>query len=314
MEGAREARDRILEWGREIGFSSVGIAPAEPSPALPRLIRWLEEGRNGSMAYLARDPLARGDPRNLLGGCRSVICAALPYSTGDDPAAGRPELGRISRYAWGDDYHAVVKEKLEALSSRIRREWPEARARVAVDTSPIMEKALAAQAGIGWMGKHTLMIDPGRGSWFVLGEVLTTLALSPTGAVEDRCGGCSRCVEACPTGAIVEPYLLDARRCLSYWTIERKGEIDPEIEIRTGNWIFGCDVCQEVCPWNERAPRAEEPRFAPRIENLGRALREWREAGEAEFDRRFGGNPVAHVGRGAFLRNVEAAMRNERRR
>jgi epoxyqueuosine reductase len=315
---AGEARERIFAWGTEIGVSALGVAPATRPPRAGFLLEWLLRGYQASMNYLSRDAEARSDPARILEGCASVLCLALDYGGVEDPAANDPTLGRISRYAWGDDYHVIMKEKCEALATRICGEWPEARTRVAVDTSPVLEKAFAARAGLGWIGKHTNLIDEKRGSWFFLGEIFTTLPLPPSETAADRCGSCSRCIEICPTEAIVEPYVLDARRCLSYWNIEHRGEIERSIAGRMGNWIFGCDLCQEVCPWNrESSPGLESPavsrldaRFAPRGENVGRPLDEWSGLTQEEFSRRFRDSAVKRARYDGFSRNVEIARRN----
>ncbi len=264
------------------------------------------------MGYLARDPEARGDPRRILPGCESVLCAALDYGGGEDPASGDPSLGRISRYAWGDDYHAVLKETCDALAGRILEAWPEARTRVAVDTSAVLEKAFAEAAGLGWVGKHTNLIDKERGSWFFLCEIFTTLPLPPDERAADRCGSCARCIEACPTEAIVEPYVLDARRCISYWNVEHRGAIDPWIAERMGNWIYGCDVCQEVCPWNRDAALRTEGRFDPRPENVGRSIEEWTGLTPEDFARRFAASAVKRARFDGMMRNIAVAAQNAR--
>jgi epoxyqueuosine reductase len=307
---AKEARERIFAWGAELGISAIGVAPAERPPQGRFLLDWLLREYHASMDYLAHDPEARFDPQRILEGCESVLCASLDYGGGDDPAAGEPSLGRISRYAWGDDYHLVLREKCDLLAGRILDAWPNARTRVAVDTSPILEKAFAAQAGLGWIGKHTNLLHEKRGSWFFIAEIFTTLPLPPSGTVLDRCGSCSRCIEVCPTDAIVEPYVLDARRCLSYWNIEHRGAIDPWIEAKMDNWIFGCDLCQEVCPWNRDAPRRTERRFDPRAENLGRPLDEWSGLTQEEFARRFRDSAVKRARYDGFARNIGIAGRN----
>jgi epoxyqueuosine reductase len=305
-------RDRIVAWGGELGLSALGVAPAEEPAGARFLLEWLLRDHHASMNYLDRDPEARFDPGRILEGCRSILCAALDYGGGTDPAAGDPSIGRISRYAWGDDYHLVLMQKLEALAERIKGEWPEVRTRVAVDTSPVLEKAFAAAAGLGWIGKHTNLIDPHRGSWFFLGEIFTTLPLPRTDPVADRCGSCARCIEICPTEAIVEPYVLDARRCLSYWNIEHRGAIDLQVAPRMDNWIFGCDLCQDVCPWNREAADRTERRFDPRTENVGRPLEEWETLTREEFSRRFRDSAVKRARFDGFARNIGIAADNAR--
>lgn len=315
---ASQARERISAWAIALGLSAVRVAPAGRPPGADFLLEWLLRGYQASMGYLARDAEARSDPERILDGCASVLCVALDYGGWEDPAADDPSMGRISRYAWGDDYHLVLREKCEALASMIRSAWPDERTRVAVDTSAVLEKAFAARAGLGWIGKHTNLIDEGRGSWFFIGEIFTTLPLPADEPAEDRCGTCTRCIDVCPTRAIVEPYVLDARLCLSYWNIEHRGPIDRSIEPKMGNWIFGCDLCQEVCPWN-RASHSEsrpavgrpiEARFAPRADNVGRRLEEWSGITQEEFSRRFRESAVKRARHDGFSRNVEIARRN----
>jgi epoxyqueuosine reductase len=264
------------------------------------------------MRYLERDPDGRSDPARILQGCRSVLCLSAPYDgKTPDPAAGDARLGRISRYAWGDDYHEVMKGMLDALRSRIETEWPDARTRAAVDSSPVLEKAFAAAAGLGWMGKHTNIIDPDRGSWFFLAELFTTLPLPADPPIADHCGSCTRCIDACPTGAIVEPYVLDAGLCISYWTIEHRGSLDPEIADRADNWIFGCDVCQDVCPWNRAdEPVPVDPRFEPRPGLLGRAAAEWAGISAEDFSARSRGSALRRAKHEGVARNARAAMAN----
>jgi epoxyqueuosine reductase len=316
---AADARERVLSWGRELGLSAVAVAPPEIPARADFFPEWLERGYQASMGYLARSPEQRGDPQAILDGCRAVICACLDYAgagaagTGGsavDPASLDSTLGRISRYAWGDDYHDVLGERLHALADRIRETWPHARTRVSVDTSPVLEKPFAAAAGLGWIGKHTNLIDPRRGSWFFLGEIFTDLPLPPDRPIADHCGSCTRCIEVCPTGAIVEPYVLDAGRCISYWNIEHRGDIDRRFHGGIGNWIFGCDLCQEVCPWNRDPQAAPDPRFAPRPGIIGTGLEAWSLVTLAEFRERFRGSPVKRARFEGFVRNVGIAVQN----
>jgi epoxyqueuosine reductase len=307
---AEAAKERIRAWGIDLGLSAIGIAPAGPPPTAGRLREWLDRGYQASMGYLARDPRTRVDPAAILPGCRSVVCAALDYDRCADPAAGDARLARISRYAWGEDYHVVLKEKLEALAARIRDLFPDVRTRVAVDTSPVLERAFAAEAGLGWIGKNTLVIDPGRGSYFFLGEIFTTLPLPRDAPVVDHCGSCRACLDVCPTGAIVEPFWLDARRCLAYWNIEHRGEIDPGFHAPMENWIFGCDLCQEACPWNRDAPARVEPRFAPRPGLLGRPIAEWTKRGDGELREILRGSAMERARLNGLRRNIAIAASN----
>jgi epoxyqueuosine reductase len=266
----------ICERARLLGFDACGVAPAEKFPELEHFSDWLDRGYAGEMKYLA-DP-RRGDPRNSMPGVRSLIVCALnynsdlPYSTEIDNhkhTVGAPR-GWISRYAWGDDYHEVLWAKLNALLAEMHAHFPSSfEARAYADTGPVHERAAAKYAGLGWLAKNTLLINQSLGSWLFLGVALTNLPLTPTLGPADippanRCGTCRRCLEACPTQAIVEPYVLDASRCISYLTIELRGAIPGELREPMGKHVFGCDICQDVCPWNRKSPRTELAAFKPR--------------------------------------------------
>jgi epoxyqueuosine reductase len=250
---------------RELGFDLVGIASAQPSQYRDHFRNWLDAGRAGTMHYLAARFAERTDPAVYFPGTRSVICVAMNYHVPLEklPESDRPLHGRIARYALGDDYHELIKGRLHRLADALRQLAPEAGTKCAVDTAPIFERELAARAGIGWVGKNTCIISPRIGSWIFLGEVLTTLDLPPDTPLTDHCGTCTRCLDACPTSALT-PYELDATRCISYLTIEHRGEIDPTVQSKIGEWLYGCDICQDVCPWNHRAPDTAEPALQPR--------------------------------------------------
>jgi epoxyqueuosine reductase len=252
----------IKSFGRHLGFNLVGIAPAQPSQYRDYFRQWLDDGQAGSMAYLHKRFEERTDPATYLPGAQSVVCVAMNYHVplADAPAA--KSHARIARYALGDDYHELIKQRLHALADRIRELAPEAQTRAAVDTAPVMEKELAARAGIGWLGKNTCIINDQIGSWIFLGEIITTLPLAPDEPAVDRCGTCTRCIDACPTDALT-PYQLDARRCISYLTIEHRQPLDSGGDV--SNWLYGCDICQDVCPWNKRAPDSTEAAFQPRF-------------------------------------------------
>ncbi len=285
------ARQRLLEAAEAIGFAAVGVCAAGPSGRRGELEAWLEAGRHGEMHYLAEHTELRCDPRGLLEGARSIIVVADRYHDGrpdrDDPAA--PPQGRIARYARGEDYHRTIRRRLERLVAALAPSLPGSAFRICVDTAPVLERELAAKCGLARIGKHTLAISRGLGSWTLLGEVLTTASIAPTppDSQDDPCGGCTRCIDACPTQAI-SPFSIDASRCVSYLTIEHRGRIDPALHTGIGEWVFGCDVCQEVCPHNQptrrqrRGPRetALEPRRAgfPLLELLGWREEERREA------------------------------------
>jgi epoxyqueuosine reductase len=255
----------IKSFGRKLGFNLVGIASAEPSQYRDYFRRWLDDGRAGSMGYLHKRFDERTDPAMYLPGAQSVICVAMNYHVPLQEAGAQEHQARIARYALGDDYHEVLKKRLHSLADQVRELAPEAQTRAAVDTAPVMEKELAARAGIGWLGKNTCIINEDIGSWIFLGEIITTLPLPADEPAVDRCGTCTRCIDACPTHAITEPYKLDASRCISYLTIEHRTPLDVGIANDLDNWIYGCDICQDVCPWNKRAPDVADAAFQPRF-------------------------------------------------
>jgi epoxyqueuosine reductase len=255
---------QIKEKGEEIGFDKVGIVAATAlDDEAARLKLWLEAGFQGEMAWMAREPEKRTDPRLLFDAARSVVVVALNYYTGH---AHDGANGKISTYAWGDDYHDVMRDKLATLLDWIKSERPGANGKICVDTAPMMDKAWAVRAGIGWLGKHTNLITTELGSWVFIGEILLDIDLEyDTETVADHCGTCTACLDACPTGAIVEPYVVDSNRCISYATIELRDERLPESIVDNLNgWLYGCDICQDVCPWNRFEQPTTEPRFEPR--------------------------------------------------
>ena len=269
--------EAIKSRAAELGFDLAGIAPAAPAAHREHFRRWLDEGLAGSMhPWLERRFEERTDPRVYLPGAQSIICVAANYFAPVPSTTATPpgQRGRIARYALGEDYHQVMMRRLHTLADWLRRQCPGARTRCAVDTAPVMEKEHAARAGIGWMGKNTCIINPRLGSWLVLGEIITTASLPPDQPLPDRCGTCTRCIDACPTHAIIAPYRLDARRCIAYLTIEHRGQIPDELRGAVPPWLFGCDVCQEVCPWNAHATPARDPAFTPRLPPEGLDIRE----------------------------------------
>lgn len=252
---------RILDRCDDLGFALAGVCDAGPSAFAGELRAWIDAGKHGSMGYLAEHAAVREDPARVLEGARSAVMVADLYAARDanTDAPLRPGEGRIARYARGKDYHAVLKKRLMRLADELRAEFPGDGFRVFTDTAPVMERELAARAGLGWMGKHTLLIHPKVGSYFLLGGILTTLELNPPAeqqVVTDHCGSCTRCIDACPTGAIT-PYSVDARKCVSYLTIERREPVDPGLYEGFREWVYGCDICQEVCPHN--SVRTEPP-------------------------------------------------------
>ncbi|MCA9729272.1 MAG: tRNA epoxyqueuosine(34) reductase QueG [Candidatus Eisenbacteria bacterium] len=306
-------KDQVRAWSRELGFEAVGFAPAEEPPdARDRLQSWLDRGYHASMAWMAREPVRRVDPERILEGARSVIVTALVYDR-PEPVPAAPALPRIARYARGDDYHEVVGEKLHALADRIRAHHPEARVRIACDTSAILEKAFGVAAGLGWLGKNTCLLHPKLGSWFFLGEIFTTLAVSADPAVTDLCGSCRRCLDVCPTDAFPQPYVLDANRCLSYRNIEHRGAFPTGWGESLGDWLVGCDLCQDVCPWNRKAPFSPEERFAPRPELTRTTAEEWESLDDAGYRARVKGTAITRIKAADMRRNAGAVRENRSR-
>ncbi|MEK6333822.1 MAG: tRNA epoxyqueuosine(34) reductase QueG [Acidobacteriota bacterium] len=260
----------------ELGFHKVGIARAEAlSSEHARFSEWLGRGFHGEMSWMARDPEQRTNPQKLFPGAQSVVVVALNYYT---PAQHRNDsaTGKISRYAWGDDYHDVVGDKLRALLAWIKTEWPDTEGKVCVDIQPMMDKAWAARAGLGWIGKHTNLITEEFGSWVFIGELLLNFELEyePT-EIADQCGSCTMCLDACPTGAITEAYVVNSNLCISHATIEsRAPQVPGEVAGKLEGWLYGCDICQDVCPWNQMTPASPETRFAPRPGNVNASLSE----------------------------------------
>lgn len=283
MSVPQQIGERIVRRCAELGFAAAGIASAQPSERSAELSAWLAAGKHGGMAYLQDHAEIRKDPQKFVPGARSIVMVADQYearataSAAVDtlPSAQTPARGRIARYARGSDYHDVIKRRLHTICDELRAQFPPEQFRAFVDTAPVMEREYAARAGLGWIGKHTLVIHPRLGSWLLLGGIVTTLKIEPPPqqpVVEDHCGTCTRCIDACPTNAIT-PYSVDARRCIAYLTIEHRGQIDPSLAAGVGDWVFGCDICQEVCPHN--SPRAGDvdvgaPRgdYAPKVVSL----------------------------------------------
>ena len=328
----RERSGWVVERARTLGFDLCGIAPVEDFEELARLPEWLAKGYAGEMRYL-EDP-RRQSPARVLEGARSLIVCALnyntppPYSTefpANSPLAEAPNgspgpRGWISRYAWGDDYHEVLGEKLEQLLAAMRAEIVEPfEARAYVDTGPLVERLAARYAGLGWLAKNTCLIHPDLGSWLFLGVIVTTLDLAPTlgpreGPAPDLCGNCTLCIDACPTAALVEPYLLDARRCISYLTIEHRGAIPTDLREGMGRHVFGCDICQDVCPWNRNAPVSPLAAFLPRATNdvdlLAPPLEWLASLSEQEFRAHFRHSPVKRTKWRGLVRNACVALGN----
>jgi len=303
----------VKALARECGFELAGVTPALPASESIAYQRWVAKGFAGEMAYLTdRRAEVRNDPRNLLGSARSIICVGKLYN-GPQPYSTKfrePELAWISRYAWGEDYHDVLRGGLQNLANRLL-ESVSFEYKICIDTAPLLERTYARRAGLGWIGKNTCLINQPMGSWFFLGELLVSLEIEPDSPPPDRCGTCTRCIDACPTAAIVPDgdfYALDSRLCISYFTIELRSALPARHRAEIGNHVFGCDICQDVCPWNARSPIADEPafeaeQFAPPLEKLARLT-------EDEFREMFRSSPVRRAKYTGFLRNVAVAMGN----
>jgi epoxyqueuosine reductase len=300
----------IKRLARECGFELAGIASAQPLPDdSRRYLNWVDRGMAGAMGYLTdRRAIVRTDPKLLLETARSIICVGKLYN-GPEPLSNEldaAERGWISRYAWGQDYHDVLQRGLESLAAKLGADHEY---KICVDTAPLLERSYARAAGLGWIGKNTCLINQEIGSWVFLGEILTSLDIQPDGPTPDRCGTCTRCIDACPTQAIApDGYEIDARRCISYFTIELHGASPEDMRAQIGQHIFGCDVCQDVCPWNSRAPVAQEPAFEPR--HFAPPLEELAAMTEDEFRSNFHGSPILRAKYAGFLRNVAIAMGN----
>jgi epoxyqueuosine reductase len=308
--------EQIKAWGRELGFQKVGIAAADLPADEQHLHAWLAAGRHGEMEYMQRHGTKRARPAELVPGTIRVISVRMDYWPGGaDPeeVLADPALGYVSRYAVGRDYHKVIRTRLARLAERIAAAAGTAGYRAFTDSAPVLEKALARDAGLGWIGKHTNLLDRHDGSWFFLGEVFTDLPLPVDVPVTAHCGSCTACIDVCPTRAIVAPYQLDARRCISYLTIEFDGPIPEEFRAAMGNRIYGCDDCQLVCPWNRYAKPTTEPGFNPRHGLDAPQLVELFAWSEADFLERTAGSAIRRIGHVRWLRNIGIALGNSPR-
>lgn len=307
--------DDLKAVARSLGFHLVGVAPAVSPAGFPRLTDWLDQGFAGEMAYLERRRDAYEHPAGVMAGVRSVVMLGMNYwtETPEDPTPSG--TGRVSRYAWGDgDYHDVLRSRLQRLADWLHAAQPGCRTRGVVDTAPLLERDFARLAGLGWFGKNTMLINRQIGSWFFLAGLLTDLDLQPDEPHNTaHCGTCTACLDACPTAAFPEPYVLDATKCISYFTIElRDRPIPVGYREQMGDWVFGCDVCNDVCPWNRRSPVSDEPGFQPRPDLHSLDAAELLSVDEREFRRRFGHTPLARAGRTGLLRNACIALGNTR--
>ena len=309
---------RIRDKARELGFSLCGITPARPSPTLASYLRWIRRGMHGEMAYMARPDRVRRrqDLREILPGARSLVIVGLDYQAGfaDEDALNDPSRGRIASYAWGVDYHRVLGLRLESFAEWILRESGGVlEQKIYVDTGALLERSHAQQAGLGFIGKNTMLIHPRRGSSFFIGEIITSLELDEydSPARDTMCGTCTRCLVACPTDAFPAPFVLDARRCISYHTIENKGWVDRELRADFGNWIFGCDICMDVCPFQRFAHETDELAFLPlELERVAPKLVDMLMIDEGAFRGLFRRSPVERIGRERLVRNTCIAAGN----
>jgi epoxyqueuosine reductase len=309
----RELSHRIKERAIAEGFEKVGIVPAQSlHQEGDRLRQWLARGYQGEMAWMARDPEMRTDPRKLFPAARSIIVVAKNYYTpakhSDDPATGK-----VSRYAWGDDYHEVTGAKLRSLLAWIKEEEPQAEGKVCVDIQPMMDKAWAARAGLGWIGKHTNLITTEYGSWVFIGELVLNIELEYDDCVvADHCGTCTLCIDACPTSAITEPYVVDSNKCISYATIElRHAELPTDVAENLEGWFYGCDICQDVCPWNRFEQTTDEPRFQPRKGNVNADLSEVATLTPETYAERYRGSAMKRAKLSGLQRNARTLFERQ---
>jgi epoxyqueuosine reductase len=308
-----DAADHARRLAREIGFDLVGIAGDEAPPELSFFREWVGRGHAGEMQYLTEQVGRRSDLHTAFPWARSVVCVGLQYDTPHPYSTEAPsDRGWISRYAWGDDYHDVMKTMLDRVVERLRAAVGPFEARTYVDTGPLVERAWAAAAGLGAWGKNTCLLHPEHGSWFFLGEIVTDLEMESDAPRTDMCGTCTACLDACPTGALPAPGVLDARRCISYLTIELRGPLPEDQREGVGRHVFGCDICQDVCPWNRRRRRRGEAPFEPRPGALAPDLADLAGLDDAGFRERFRRSPVKRTKRRGLLRNVAVALGNAR--
>lgn len=300
-----ELSARIKEAAAALGFRACGISAAgHLAEDQTRLDQWLDNGYHGEMSYMERNREKRTDPRKLLEGARSVISVLMNYHSGEQ----LPDENnyKIARYAYGQDYHPVIRDRLYALVEGLKATGTDFKARVFTDSAPVLDRAWAEKAGLGWIGKNTCLIHPKLGSYVFIGEIITDLDLHcDTSRINDLCGGCTRCIDACPTGAIVAPGELDARKCIAYLTIEKRGDIDPRFRPAFGKWIFGCDICQEVCPWNRRPLSDTIPEFRPSAALKAMTGEKWETLTKEEFQELFGRSAVQRTGYEGLKRNIE---------
>jgi epoxyqueuosine reductase len=306
-----ERSELLKRWAREAGFDRAGVATLEPMARGEALLAWLERGDHAGMAWLERNTELRREPARLLPGARSVVCVALAYAPQEGAEPSGDLWPRVARYARGEDYHELFWRRLEALAERVRLAFPGTATRATADTAPVLERELAERAGLGWVGRHTLLLGRDVGSYFLLGELFTTLDLAPDPPAADLCGRCRRCLDACPTGALPEPYRLDSRRCISYWTIEHRGEVPAAMRTQLGDWVFGCDLCQEACPYNRKSNlRAGDAAFALDEKRAALDLVGLLGLERERYAELFRGSALKRAKLGGLKRNAALAMGN----
>jgi len=306
---------QVKEFAAKLGFDACGIAEAGPVDPEDRLGQWLGRGFHADMQWMETTRELRQDVRKKLPDAQSVVVVARNYyyprpEEKSDSAHASSARGRVARYAWGRDYHRVLKKPLRKLAAYLDALEPGAQSYAAVDSGPVMERSWAERAGLGWIGKNSLVLRRDLGSWFFLGVVISTVPLTPDTPASDHCGSCTACLDACPTDAIVSPQVVDANRCISYQTIENRGEVPLEIQAKTADWVFGCDICQEVCPWNRFEVRSTETDFQPRPGHAQPSLQELLKTDENEFNTRFAGTPIRRAKHAGIQRNAAIALKN----
>lgn len=303
-----EVRQQLARRATELGFTSFGVAPADTPPDdRDHLLQWLAQGYQASMSWMTRTSEKRTDLQKVLPGAKSVISVALNYFHPQTHNESCGEL-KVSRYAWGDDYHEIVGERLMRLKEAMDALAPGSKSLTYVDTGPLMEKAIAERAGLGWVGKNACLITRTHGSWVFLGEIITTAELPVDQPHTDFCGSCTRCLDVCPTEAFPSPYVLDASKCISYWTIEHRGDIPEHLSSHFDGWIFGCDICQDVCPWNKFARPSEIDGFAPTADRLNPPAERWSALTPEQFKAEFSNSPILRTKAAGLSRNIRSQV------
>ncbi|MGA0434032.1 MAG: tRNA epoxyqueuosine(34) reductase QueG [Flavobacteriales bacterium] len=305
---ARSRKEALIRKAKEFGFAQVGVSQAGfLEGEASRLEEWLKRGYAGEMGYLERNVDMRLDPRKLVPEAKTVVSLLFNYHTEKGPTDA--ESPRIATYAYGKDYHHVLKRKLKELMKWAQSEWGEIAGRVFVDSAPVHERAWAAKSGLGWVGKNSLLLNQKMGSFFFIAEMILDIELEPDGPTSDHCGSCTRCIDACPTGAIIQPEVVDGSKCISYFTIELRGAIPEPIHRHLAPWVFGCDICQDVCPWNRHAQQYEEAEWNPHEKLLSMNRKDWEEMTEETFNEVFRGTAVKRAGYEGIMRNVQSAFK-----